>query len=198
MGNDNVDVAVNERPTLHGHMILSTHTMRPEWEGMDPHHLLRLLEVADADQVVDADNIMCVNGLSQLIQSVLWSSIADQNTNMGQPYTASYMYPIYGAVGTGTTAVTSNDTQLTTEAARAICASAGVTNASVSTDPEVVWSFLFGAPGSALTIAEAGVFLCATSTTNNGLLLDHALITPTVAQSTSQLLTLTVVITMGN
>jgi len=193
-----MDVAVSEQRVLHGHMVLRTHTMRPEWEGMDPHELLRQLEVADADQVVEADNIMCVNGLSQMIQAFLWSSIADQNANMGSPYDATFMYPIYGAIGTGSTAVTALDTQLTAEEARAICASGGATNASVGGDPQIVWSFLFGAPGSNQTIAEAGVFLCATATPNNGFLLDHALISPTVAQTTSQLLTLTVDITIGN
>lgn len=179
-------------------MTLRTHTMRPEWEDVEPHHLLRLLEVADADQEVEADNIMCVNGLSQMIQSLLWSSIADQNANMGSPYDATFMYPIYGAIGTDATTPTSTDTQLTAEEARAICASAGMTNASVGGNPQLVWSFLFPAPGSNQTIAEAGVFLCATSTVNIGLLLDHALISPTVSQSTSQLLTLTVDITVGN
>ena len=165
---------------------------------MAPDHLLRLLEVSDADQVVEADNIMCVNGLSQMIQSFLWSSIADQNANMGSPYDATFMYPIYGAIGTGTTVPTATDVQLSAEEARAICASGGATNASVGNDPQVVWSFLFGAPGSNQTIAEAGVFLCATGAPNNGFLLDHALITPTVAQATTQLLTLTVDITIGN
>jgi hypothetical protein len=179
-------------------MILRTHTLRPGWKDMDPHELLRLLEVADADQVVEADNIMCVNGLSQMIQAFLWSSIADQNANMGSPYNATFMYPVYGAIGTGVTAVTATDVQLTTEEARTICASGGATNASVGGDPQIVWSFLFAAPASPQTIAEAGVFLCATSVINNGFLLDHALITPTVAQSTSQLLTLTVDITVGN
>jgi hypothetical protein len=179
-------------------MVLRTHTMRPEWDGMNPHELLRNLEVGDADQEVHSDNIMCVNGLSQMIQALLWASIADQNPNMGSPYDATFMYPIYGAIGTGVTAPTSTDVQLTAEEARVICASAGATNASVGGDPQIVWSFLFPAPGSAQVIAEAGVFLCATAAANNGFLLDHALIVPTVAQSTAQMLTLTVDITIGN
>ena len=193
-----MELALHEQRTLSGHMILRTHTLRPGWKDMDPHELLRLLEVEDADEEREADNIMCVNGLSQMIQAFLWSSIADQNANMGNPYDATFMYPIYGAIGTSNSAVTANDTQLTAEEARAICASAGATNASAGGDPQIVWSFLFPAPGSNQTIAEAGVFLCATATPNNGFLLDHALISPTVAQSTSQLLTLTVDITVGN
>jgi len=193
-----MELTIGERFAAKGHMVTRTHTMRPEWEGMDVHHLLRLLEVADADQEVEADNIMCVNGLSQMIQAFLWSSIADQNTNMGSPYDATFMYPIYGAIGTGVTTPLATDTTLTTEQARAICASGGATNASVGGDPQLVWAFLFPAPGSAQTISEAGVFLCASSVANNGFLLDHALISPTVAQSTTQLLTLTVDITIGN
>jgi hypothetical protein len=190
-------------------MILRTHTLRPGWKDMDPHELLRLLEVADADQHVEADNIMCVNGLTQMIQAMLWSSIADQNANMGSPYDATFMYPVYGAIGTGTVTNTgppinssnppaATDTTLIIEQARTIVASAGATNASIGGDPEIVWSFLFGAPVAPATITEAGVFLCATIAVNNGFLLDHALISPTVAQSTSQLLTLTVDITVGN
>lgn len=193
-----MELVVHEQRILSGHMILRTHTLRPGWKDMDPHELLRLLEVEDADQEVEADNIMCVNGLSQMIQSFLWSSIADQNANMGSPYDATFMYPVYGAIGTGSTAPAATDTQLTAEEARAIVASAGATNASVGGDPQIIWSFLFPAPGTNQTIAEAGVFLCATATVNNGFLLDHALINPTVAQSTSQLLTLTVDITCGN
>ena len=193
-----MELVVHEQKHLSGHMILRTHTLRPGWKDMDPHELLRLLEVADADEAVEADNIMCVNGLSQMIQAMLWASIADQNANMGTPYDATFMYPIYGAVGTGVTAPTAADVQLTTEEARAVCASGGATNASVGGDPQIVWSFLFPAPGSAQVIAEAGVFLCATAAANNGFLLDHALIVPTVAQSTAQMLTLTVDITIGN
>lgn len=204
-----MELVVHEHKHLSGHMILRTHTLRPGWKDMNPHELLRLLEVADADQHVEADNIMCVNGLSQMIQSLLWASIADQNANMGSPYDATYMYPVYGAIGTGTvTNLTppingsnppaATDSTLITEQARTIIASGGTTNASVGGNPEIVWSFLFAAPVSPQTISEAGVFLCATSTVNNGFLLDHALITPTVAQSTSQLLTLTVDITVGN
>jgi hypothetical protein len=193
-----MELTVHEQKHLSGHMVLRTHTLRPGWKDMDPHELLRLLEVEDADQEVEADNIMCINGLSQMIQAFLWSSIADQNANMGSPYDATFMYPIYGAIGTSATTPLAIDTQLTVEEARAICASGGATNASVGGDPQIVWSFLFPAPGTNQTIAEAGVFLCATATANSGFLLDHALINPTVAQSTVQMLTLTVDITIGN
>ena len=193
-----MELTISEKTDIKGHMVIRTHTMRPEWEGMDVHELLRLLEVADADQEVEADNTMCVNGLTQMIQALLWSSIADQNANMGSPYDATFMYPIYGAIGTSATSPLSTDVNLTVEEARTICASAGTTNASSGGNPQIVWAFLFGAPGGNQTIAEAGVFLCATATPNNGFLLDHALISPTVSQTTSQLLTLTVDITIGN
>jgi hypothetical protein len=195
-----MELTIGESTGIKGHMVLRTHTLRLGWDSMDPHELLLLLEVADADQEVEADNIMCVNGLSQMIQAFLWSSIADQNANMGSPYDAQFMYPIYGAIGTNGIGggVLATDIQLNAEEARAICASAGATNASVGGDPQIVWSFLFGAPGGNQTIDEAGVFLCATATANNGYLLDHAVINPAVTQSTSQLLTLTVDITCGN
>lgn len=193
-----MELVVHEQRILSGHMILRTHTVRPGWKDMDPHELLRLLEVADADQMVEADNIMCVAGLSQMIQAFLWASIADQNANMGTPYDATFMYPVYGAIGTDATTPLATDIKLTVEQARTIVASGGATNASSGGNPQIVWSFLFAAPGSPQTIAEAGVFLCANSTVNNGFLLDHALINPTVAQSITQMLTLTVDIAIGN
>ena len=125
--------------------------------------------------------------------------VVDQNSNMGSPFAYQDLTPLYGAIGTSNTAPTDADTQLGAEASRAVVY-AGATSAAISggTDATVTWSFFYGIPNAQVIIAECGVFVNATSTANSGTLLDHALISPTVTQSTSQTCTLSVTFSIGN
>ena len=47
----------------------------------------------------DVSNVMCTAGLNYLAQAALWSAVEDQNAAMGSPFTATYLAPIFGAVG---------------------------------------------------------------------------------------------------
>ena len=146
---------------------------------------------------------MCAAGLTVLAQCINWIGVSDQNPTMGNPFIAQDFTPIYGAIGTSATAPTDGDTQLTAEvtpntSGRAIVY-AGATGAAIAggTDAQWTWSFFYGIPSGSITVAECGVFVNATSTTNNGTLLDHALVSPTVTQSTAQTLTMSVTFSIG-
>ena len=146
-------------------------------------------------------NTSCAEGLTIFATAVAWSAIEDQNANMGSPFSSPYyLAPVYGAVGTSATAVTVNDSQLTAESAiltRQVCSSYGTTAASGSTGSMATFSFFFPIPGSSVVVAEAGMFLQATSTINSGFILDHALISPTVTVGTNQTATLNVTFTFS-
>ena len=187
---------LHEAISAHGRLTISTHTWRDDYDGLSPAEILALLTEPDETSV--NDNIFCTAGLNQLVSALNWSGIEDQNVNMGSPFTPSFLAPIWGAVGTGSTAVTSSDTILTTEAERAYVAAGGTTGGSASNNPAVQWLFLIPVPLVSTVIAEAGVFVIASAVAGSGLLLDHSLISPTVTQGTSQLCTLSASFTWGN
>src|SRR5665213_3435706 len=120
---------------------------------------------------------------------------------------SSFLAPMYGAVGTGTTPVDSSDSTLATEVARGIVTAGGPLAASPSVNPMVTWLFLIAAPlasvdyglgvGNGWSITEAGVFVQALNLVDDGALLNHVLLYP-VSQSIGQVVTLTVSIEMGN
>ena len=116
---------------------------------------------------------------------------------MGSPFSATDMTPVYGAIGTAATTPTQADIQLGTEAARVIVVASGSVPATSSANAALILSFLFPLPASTITVSEAGVFVSASSTANAGWLLDHSLISPTVAQTTTQLLTMNVTLSIG-
>ena len=129
-------------------------------------------------------NVICNAGLAIFCGAVAWSGIQDQAAALGLSTSGSYLTPLYGAIGTGTTTPTANDTQLTTEVARSTVAGA---SGSVN---QVLFTFFFSTVSFAGAVAEAGVFCNATPTINTGYLLDHVLISPTVAKTSSQTATL--------
>ena len=135
-----------------------------------------VLTVFDGDgtvaERVEATNLMCNQGVYQLGTAVNWIAAEDQNVNMGSPLSPSFLYPIYGAVGSSSTAALATDTQLGSELGRAVVSNAGASGGLV------VWSFFYGTTVSSWSITEAGVFVSggaatAGETANSGLLLDH-------------------------
>jgi len=136
-------------------------------------------------------NIMCTTGYGILAQALAWSLALDQNATLGILLTPTYGAPAWGAVGSGVGNVTTADTVLFSELGRSTVYSA-TTNGSAFT-----LLFFFGTTTSNWTIAEAGVFLQATSTGGSGSLLDHVLISPTVSKTTSQTATLSLTFTMS-
>lgn len=152
------------------------------------------LRVYENDSLVSEtiiENLMCNAGMAVLASAMMWSCMQDQNANMGTPFSPIYCTPAYVAVGSGDTSPTVNDTQLTTELGRVTIASSGY-----ASDAFVLLG-VFPAPASEWTVAEAGLFLQASSTANSGYLLDHALVSPTVTVTTSQTLSAQVTFTIS-
>ena len=154
-----------------------------------------VLELFDEDgRMVDrreCHNVITTAGLTAFASAINWAAITDQAPNLGvnTPYLLS---PLYGAVGTGTTAVSATDTALTTELGRNVVSGAAAANG------QVTWSFLFGSSSAVGTIAEAGVFAGADSGAGDGILLDHVLITPTVTKTNVQTMTMQAIFTLVN
>ncbi len=159
---------------------------------------------------VNGENIICASGLSLLATAIIWSSIEDQNVNMGQPFQLTYAAPIYGALGTGTGTPADTDTALYAEAGRAVVTAAGTTAASHGVPANISWLFLFPTPSAAVTITEVGVFFQATASvggsyggggtyvSGGGSLFDHSVLANSITQATTEMLTLSVTVTIGN
>lgn len=195
---------IEERGVLHGRITVATHQWKPVYEDLRDIDILMDLAGRTPDDEVIVDNILCVPGLTVMVQALNRSAVEDQNVNMGSPFVPIFLAPVFGAVGTGSTAVSATDTALTAEVTRSTIAAGGSQGASATTNPLVTWLFLMPAPATAIVIAEAGVFLQGTldvngaPLANSGFLLDHALINPTVPQSTSQLATVGMTLAIGN
>lgn len=151
------------------------------------------LTVLDADGIVkdyrEGDNVMCTAGLTAIAQSLVWSGIEDQAGNIGVT-TATYLTPLWGAVGSGTGTVDAADTQLFTELSRQTVGAGASTPATPSINAQTTWLFYFPSPGTTWTVTEAGVFANASSTANSGTMMDHWLFSPTVTVTTSDTLIL--------
>ncbi len=130
----------------------------------------------------ETSNLMCSAGLTVLAQTINWSGIADENQQMGSPFSYVDLTPIYGALGTGTAQPASSDVALGNEGARAVVAMA----ATVPSPAQFMWQFFFSTVQSAVTWTEAGVFVQASAASGAGSLLDHALFQTAVTQGAGQ------------
>lgn len=142
------------------------------------------------------DNVICTTGFTVLAASLVWSGIQDQAGNTGQT-TATYLTPLYGAVGSSGTAPVKSDTQLGAELGRQTVGAGAGTPASSTIAALTTWLFYFPSPSVTWTVAEAGVFANASSTANSGSMIDHWAFSPTLTVSTVNTLILEVSIGMG-
>ena len=131
----------------------------------------------------DGDNTMCFAGLTAIVNALVWSGVQDQATNLAIP-SPTFLTPLYGAIGSGTTPATSADTLLTAELAR-VTVGAGSSAPATSTIPaQAIWTFYFPTPASTYTVGEAGVFANGSpsnaSVATAGTLLDHWVFSPTI------------------
>src|SRR5262245_14211105 len=121
------------------------------------------LTIRDADGSVADErvfhNTITVNGLTLLAQAINWSGVSPVNDVLGDPFTSTLAGPVYGALGTDSTAPAQGDAKLTTEVARAAISGAATSPASVGVGASWTWQFFFGLPSTSYTIAECGVFL---------------------------------------
>ncbi len=131
----------------------------------------------------ETSNIVTYAGLSSFASALSYSGIQDVAAFLGvnTPY---YLAPIYGAIGSGTSAtgVTSLDTTLFQEITRSPATGNGSTVSSYGQSALCVWSFFFGASQVGYTVTEAGVYVQASPIT--GTLANHAVFeTPFLKQA---------------
>lgn len=149
--------------------------------------LMRLVVCDDRGRVVEErehPNLICAAGVAQLSASIVWAAAQDQNVAMGSPLTPQTMFPIYGAVGSSSTAANSADAQLGAELGRVVVVEAA------SSGFQVLFTFFFPTTAIDWAITECGVFvsgsLTASGSANTGLLLNHsvfAAVTKTTVQT---------------
>jgi len=140
----------------------------------------------------DGDNVTCINGLTAFAAALVWSGVQDQAAAIGVT-SPTYLTPLYGAVGSGSGTVSTNDTQLFSELGRTVVSAGASSPAAPSVNAEATWQFYFAQPTVNWTVTECGVFANATDATNAGTLLDHWAFSPTVSVPTTNTLLLQVV-----
>lgn len=150
------------------------------------HGRLSLTVVDPEGNIVDhreGDNIMCTNGVTAIANSLVWSGIQDQAANLGVT-SATFLTPLWGAVGSSTTPATAADTLLGAELARVTVGAGSSLPATATIPAQTIWTFYFPTPTTSYTVGEAGVFANGTSNSATvataGVLLDHWVFSPTV------------------
>jgi hypothetical protein len=144
----------------------------------------------------EGDNVVCTTGYTALTAALVWSGIQDQATNLGVT-TATYLTPLYGAVGSGAGTPVKADTQLFTELGRQVIGAGASTPASSTVAALATWMFFFPNPPTNWTVTEAGMFANATSAANSGFMVDHWAFSPSVSVPTTNTLILQVSLQFG-
>lgn len=142
------------------------------------------------------DNIMCTVGYGALAAALVWSGLQDQAASLGVT-SPTFLTPLYGAVGSGTGTPAKSDTALFTELGRQSVGAGGTNPASSSIPAYATWLFYFTSPATTWTVAEAGLFAGASSTTNSGTMIDHWSFSPTLPVPTTDSLLLEISLLLG-
>lgn len=141
-------------------------------------------------------NVICTNGYTALAAALVWAGIEDQASTLGVT-TATYLTPLYGAVGDGSGTPAKSDTALFSELGRQTVGAGASSPATSSVAGQATWLFYFPQPSVAWTVTEAGAFTGATSTAGTGTMLDHWAFSPSVSVATSNTLLLQVSLLLG-
>lgn len=148
---------------------------------------LKVTVVDPEGNVVDSregDNVMCTAGLTAIANSLVWAGIQDQAANLGLT-SATYLTPLYGAIGSSTTPATAADTLLNAELARVTVGAGSSVPATPTISAQTIWTFYFPTPATSYTVGEAGVFAngsgLAINPSTAGTLLDHWVFSPTIS-----------------
>lgn len=155
------------------------------------------LSVLDEDGAVvdrrDGSNVMCTQGLSAIAAALVWAGIQDQAVNLGVTQ-ATYLTPLWGAVGSGSGTVSAADTALFSEISRQTVGAGASSPATASINAQSTWLFYFPNPGSTWTVTEAGVFASGSSSAASvitaGVMLDHWAFSPALTVTTANTLLL--------
>lgn len=138
---------------------------------------------------VVGDNVMCTDGLTALAQALVWSGIQDQAASLGVT-NATYLTPMYGAVGNGAGVPAAADTALFSELGRQTVGAGAYSPATPGIPASVTWLFYFPSPAVTWNLTEAGVFVNAGSAAGSGAMLDHWAFSPNVSVPTADTLIL--------
>lgn len=144
----------------------------------------------------EGDNVMCTTGYGALAAALVWSGLQDQAAALGLT-SATYLTPLYGAVGSGTGTPVKSDAGLFAELGRQTVGAGGTNPASASIAAYATWLFYFTSPATAWTVTEAGLFAGATSTANSGTMIDHWVFSPTLTVPTTDSLLLEISLLLG-
>lgn len=142
-------------------------------------------ELGDVADQAAGDNIVCTTGFTALAAALMWSGIQDQAAQIGVT-SPTWLTPLYGAIGSGTTAVAKGDTKLATELSRQVVGAGASSPATISIAAQTTFVFYFPSPTANWTITEAGVFANASSKANTGTMLDHWSFSPAVTVTPTQ------------
>jgi hypothetical protein len=141
-------------------------------------------------------NVVCTAGFTALAAALVWSGIQDQAANLGVT-SATWLTPLWGAVGSGSGSVAKSDTALFSELGRQTVGAGASSPATSSVAAGATWLFYFPQPVSAWTVTEAGAFAGGTSTAGSGTLLDHWAFSPSISVPTTDTLLLQVSLLCG-
>lgn len=118
------------------------------------------------------DNVTCTNGLTAIAAAMVWAGIEDQAANLGIS-AATYLTPLYGAVGDGSGTPAASDTALFAEVSRTTIGAAASSPATPTVSALCTYLFYYPPPAVSWNITEAGVFSSASSAAGSGTLVDH-------------------------
>lgn len=141
-------------------------------------------------------NVVCTAGYTALAAALVWAGIEDQANNLGVT-SATYLTPLWGAVGSGSGTPAKSDTALWSELGRQTVGAGASSPATSSIAAEATWLFYFPQPATTWTVTEAGAFANGTSTAGTGTMLDHWAFSPTVAVPTTDTVILEVSLGLG-
>jgi hypothetical protein len=141
----------------------------------------------------DGDNVMCTVGLTALAGALVWSGIQDVAASQGVTQ-ATYLSPLWGAVGSGSGTVSPSDTLLFSELGRQQVGAGASSPATPSIPAQVTWLFYFPSPSAPWNVTEAGLFANGSSdggsVSTAGALIDHWAFSPAITVPTSDTLIL--------
>jgi hypothetical protein len=129
--------------------------------GLRGHLLLELRDAVTGElqEVRENGNLIVTTGLNALATALNWAFIQNYNTGWGSPFasTSGNLGDVFGALGSGTTAVAASQIVLTSEIGRALLTTG------TNTSNVLTYQFFFGTAAANGVIQEAGVFVGATS-----------------------------------
>ncbi len=144
----------------------------------------------------EGSNVVCTTGYTAIAAALVWAGIQDQAAALGVT-SATYLTPLWGAVGSGSGTPAESDTALFSELGRQTVGAGASSPATSSVAGECTWLFYFPQPASTWTVTEAGAFAGGTSTAGSGAMLDHWAFSPSITVPVTDTILLQVSLLLG-